>query len=251
MVVYVELVLAENWCVDYFLLLLTARLTPCPAVRPGLGALLGGVYACVMPLWPLLAAWPVKLGSLMLMLLLSFGRMPWGTFFRSVLAMLGITGTLGGLVMLLRQDLLIDGMVYTDDVFFLPALLSAVLAFSLYRLLIPFFCSRKLQENTAILEIGGKKISAFFDSGNSLYYRNDPVILVEKTLLPELHGCPLIIPYASVREEGALLGFRVPDVRLLFNGHRQEFSCVVALADHGFGAFGALLHPDLIKETIV
>lgn len=250
MVVYVELVFAENWCVDYFLLLLTARLTACPAVRPALGALLGSVYACVMPLWPLLAVWPVKLGLLAPILLLTFGRMPWGTFFRSVLAMLGITGTLGGLVMLLRQDLLIDGLFYTDDVFFLPALLSAVLAFSLYRLLIPFFCSRKLQENTAILEIGGKKISAFFDSGNSLYYRNDPVILVEKTLLPELPGCPLIIPYASVKEEGALLGFRVRDARLLYGGRQKNIACVVALAEHGFGPFGALLHPDLIKEAL-
>ena len=72
MTVYVELVLIENFIVDYFILLICAKMTLLPAKHPFLAAGFGAVYACVMPLWQPFQTMVLKIVVLLAMLAISF-----------------------------------------------------------------------------------------------------------------------------------------------------------------------------------
>ena len=72
MTVYVELVLIENFIVDYFILLMCSKLTLIQAKHPFLASGFGGVYACVMPLWQPFQNPVLKIAVLLAMLGICF-----------------------------------------------------------------------------------------------------------------------------------------------------------------------------------
>ena len=110
---------------------------------------------------------------------------------------------------------------------------------------------KHVEENTATLFLESQKLSAFIDSGNSLYYKDVPVVLVNKAFITKIPEKPLIIPYSAVGAKGALIGFRPSSVEISYNNKIFKPRCVIAICDDDFHKkFDALLHPDVIKECI-
>ncbi len=263
MTVYVELVLIENFIVDYFILLMCSKLTLIKAKHPFLASGFGGVYACVMPLWQPFQNPVLKIAVLLAMLGICFQQKRLKQVLPLSFAAFVITCALYGTVksvIAFKQDLFMDTgmMFYSDNIIFYLVLCSVFCAFLLYKSVNCFFTRRRLKENTARLILGDRdamaEIKAFVDSGNSLYYKDTPVVLVERKALGSLESLqvkPLVIPFHSVENEGALLGFFPKKAVVVYEEKTVELKCVIAICDHGFqNGFGALLHPDLIRECV-
>jgi|GEM_PF-3314817 sigma-E processing peptidase SpoIIGA len=263
MTVYVELVLIENFIVDYFILLICAKMTLLPAKHPFLAAGFGAVYACVMPLWQPFQTMVLKIVVLLAMLAICFRQKKGKAIVSLTLTAFLLTCALYGAVktlLPLKQNLFADTgmMLYSDHAVIYLVLCSAFCAFLLYKSASAFFARRRLKENTARLILGDRgaraEIKALVDSGNSLYYKDTPVVLVERKALGRLENLPvqpLVIPFHSVENEGALIGFFPEKATVVYEEKTVELKCVVAICDHGFqNGFGALLHPDLIRECV-
>ncbi len=268
MTVYIEIVFIENLTVDYFILMLCARLTHSTAKHPWCASLYGALYACVMPLWSGFQGFGAKMFSLMGMVLICFGTRKREniqnegvlrsslheikTVTVQMLAAVAVTGTLYGLMTLADSRLTENGMIYSDDSLMTVSLLCILLSFSLYRAGTYLMQKKHLNENTAMFSVCGVTVEAFVDSGNSLYYNGIPVVLVERSAIAEPGAkMPVIIPYSTVGNNGALLGFRASDAAITYCNKTVEVDCIVALCDRDFGkSFRALLHPDLIRESV-
>lgn len=260
MTVFVELVFIENFIVDYFLLLLCAKMTLLPAKHPFFAAGFGAVYACVMPLWQPFQSAGLKIAVLLCMLAISFRpKRPREAAYLTASAFAmgcALYGAVEALLLLERSPFRDTGMMlYSDSAIVYLFLCSAFGAFLLYKSGAALFARRRLKQNTARLILGDRKeIKALVDTGNSLYYKGTPVVLVERDALGDMAGLPvqpLVIPFRSVGKDGALLGFSPEKVTVIYDEKTVDLKCVVAICDHGFqNGFGALLHPDLIRECV-
>ncbi len=251
MVVYVELVLFENFAIDYIILLLAGKFTKIEPKRPWLGAGIGAIYSAIAPLFEFLLHPAAVILALAVMIFASFRKVKAVQYLQLALASLFASAALFGTVYICSKDFLKYNMFYTDDMIFYIALGSVMLGTVTLRILKPFLRETDFNEKTVVLSYKGKEFTALVDTGNTLYYNNIPVILVQKDLLLSEQNMPLIIPYTSVGGGGALLGFKAENI-ILFRGNKQTaFSCVVALCDHGFGKnCSALMHPDLLGDVV-
>ncbi len=251
MKVYIELVFLENFTIDYFLLLLSGKISCIKPKHPAVASVFGAVYAVIMPLYSS-GSFIETFFVLLFMCIICFGiKKPRFLLYTFVAATASASALFGTINLFFGKFQ--NGIFYEDDIFFVLALCSSLLSVGLYRLLIPFTRIKKLEQNIAVLSLCGKEISAFVDSGNSLYYKKFPVILINKSMLTDykMPVKPLIIPYSSVGAYGALLGFKPEKVSLTYMDKTIELNCVVALCDHKFQKnFDALLHPDLILECV-
>lgn len=251
MTVYIELVLLENFAVDYFILLLSAKMIKTKIKRPVLGAAIGAAYAALMPLWDVFSNPAVKIGVFCLIIFASFFKAKFISLLQAALAGAVTSAMLYGLVYLCAGNRLTSGIYYSDDVFFLVALLSVLFAFAANRIFKPFFRQSELNGFSATLNVNGKTFFALIDTGNSLQYNGMPVVLVKRDVLPQANILPLIIPYDSLGAKGALLGFRPENVSVEYNDKTFSPDCVIALCDREFGGnFNALMSPDIIKECV-
>ncbi len=254
MTVYVELVFLENFIIDYFLLLLSAKITCSPCKHPVLAALFGGIYACVLPLWNVLALNAMKATSLCAMVIICFLPKTLFEGIKNVLATACSACALFGVVNLFAGDLIQYGMVYSADGLLVLVLTGVFFSVVLYKGMLFFLNKRRLKENKAVFTVGDNSLNGIIDTGNSLYYKDIPVVLVEKSAIKqteEILGAPVIIPYNSVGKSGAFIGFKPHKAFLTYNEKTVELNCVVALCEQSFsGNFSALLHPDLIREIV-
>ena len=251
--IYLDLLIMQNFLADFLLLLASQRLSGCPGGGKRLlaGAALGGIYsgACFLPGFFFLAELHWQLIVLALMCLVSFG---WGrSCWRRSGIFLLLSMALGGLSLQLSRGT--GGWQLLA-----PVLLLALIAVA--------FGGRAGQKKLLPLEIPEGKtvlhLTALVDSGNGL---RDPVsgeaVLVVgpeearkltglnqealKTPMDTLRERTVpglrLIPYRTVSGSGMLLAKRFPGVRL---GSRTG-STLVAFAPHhlGDGTYQALAAP--------
>lgn len=252
MTVYIEIVFIENLIIDYFLLLVAGKITYVNCKHALLGAVFGALYACIMPMFYSFAPIAQRLLVLIGMCAIAFGIKSLKNLIFTCSAVAVSGAALSGISNLMFGQF-IEGIFYTENIFFMVALCSTLLSVLLYRLIIPLMNEKKLKSNSCLLRLGDQTINALIDSGNSLYYKSTPVVLVNKSAVENyvLPVKPIIIPYSAVEEGGALLGFKPENVILEYLDKTVELNCVVALCDHKFNnKFDALMHPDLIRECV-
>ena len=252
MTVYVELVFIENFIVDYFLLLSSSKITSVKHKHAFLGATFGALYACIMPLFYDFAPVAQRILVLFGMCAITFTFKSIKNVVLTCVTVSVCASCLFGIINLIFASV-IEGLFYTDNLLFIVMLCSAFFAFLLFNLIIPFMREKKIKSAVCKLRLGDSTVTAFIDSGNSLYYKKTPVVLVNKNAIKEYANpvMPLIIPYSAVKESGALIGFRPQSAFIMYSDKIKEIDCVVALCDHNFNnKFDALLHPDLFKECV-
>ena len=250
--VYVELVFIENFIVDYFLLLIASKITYIPTKHAFLGATFGALYASVMPLFYDFAPVLQRVLVLFGMCSITFTLKNLKNIIYVCSALSACSACLFGIINLFFGEI-IEGILYADSVLFILALSSCFFAFLIYKFLIPLINKRKLKTANCKLYINENVLDAFIDSGNSLYYKSTPVILVNKDALKDYTFPikPLIIPYSAIKTSGALIGFKPESAQVYYENHKKELNCVIALCDHKFNnKYDALMHPDLIKECV-
>lgn len=249
MTVYIELVFIENLIIDRFLLLMASKIVHIPLKNGWLGAIAGALYACITPLIYYGMHFQ-KVLVLILMCAIAFKTFNIKSILFTSSAVAAGSACLFGLLNLVWGSFS-QGYFYEDDIFFIVALLSVVASYLVYKLTLYFSHTKKLGESLCTVTVSGKTVSALIDSGNSLYYKDMPVVLINKKIIEETPERLLIIPYSAVGSQGALLGFKPEKITVTYSETTKELQCVVALCDHSFNdKFDALMHPDLIRECV-
>ena len=255
MVVYVELVFVENFIVDYFLLKAVGFFL-CLRQRHIIWAsALGGVYSCLAPLSEVCSFFIVQAGVLAAMLLICFGKTSLKeSIQQSIYALMcscALYGTISTITLsgskLFKAT---DKILYSDNAVFVLMCFSAFLAVVLFYISKFLLKRRRLKQVSATLILNDRKINAVIDSGNSLYYKGKPVVVVSKNAVSIRDRIPLIIPYSCLKGEGALLGFE-EKLKMNVNDKQVEVNCIIAISDKdSFSGFEALVHPELVRECV-
>ncbi|MBQ1412876.1 MAG: sigma-E processing peptidase SpoIIGA [Clostridia bacterium] len=282
--VYVDVLLAINFFVNYFLLLSSGRILRIRISRTRLclAAVLGAVSSLTLflPRMDAVKGTLFKLAVSAVMVLAAFG---WGggrRFARQMLVVCAVTLGFGGTMLALWLTLSPGGMVYRNGVIYFP--------------LSPLFVMGATAGCYAVITVAGKiasrmelrgriceaamtygsrtvSLRLLCDTGNGLSepFSGAPVIVVRQSavagLLPEgftrlssrlpdggeaLPRHVRLIPYATVGGGGLLAAFR-PDRLVIYDGKREitPEGCYIAVSEQmEDGAYDGIVHPGLFMK---
>lgn len=279
MVIYIDILLALNWWID-FLLLLGVRRTMgggAKSWRLALGALVGAL-SCFTLFLPPISVWLsllIRLLAAALMVTIAFRRRSWQDWGRRVLLLFALSAGLAGLCGALYFFLAPQGFyVFNGVVYYsVPPLLLVALTVVCYGLLWlaeQFLRRRAPKEHLFRVRLTheGNSItfSCLYDSGNHLTepFSGRPVLVVERGVAEELLSVPpsveempaekgwRLIPYDTLGGGGLLPAFLTDSaVVLLRDGERRLPECYVAVCDRlGRGEYSGLMGSTLGEDLI-
>jgi sigma-E processing peptidase SpoIIGA len=258
MQVYIELAIAENFCMD-FTLLYSAKLickNRCGAWRVALCALLGAGFAVVYPLFGLNGVWAVIVKLVSGCLLVMFA----GRFesFKGYIKMLVaffilcfvVGGALIGACFLTGADYLQgEGYLISSLPLGIP-LFAALILFLLVKKLAKKVAT-KLQKNCVSCHIYVGELCAeaqgFYDSGNSVYYHGQPVCIVPGFVakkLIDVGGIKSFTEVHTVAGREKLPVFTADRIEIeKDDGIKVFYKVKIGVSAHPI--YKAVLHPDL------
>lgn len=285
MTVYVDVLLALNLFVNYFLLLSCGRILRCETKRTRLllGAAVGAVYSLIIfaPDMNLILSVVLKIAVCIIMTAAVFGFHGIKHFLRACGCLFGVSFVFGGLMLALWLFFAPDGMVYKNGAVYFDISLLFVAVATVICYIVTAVLSKLLRRNAPenhlykiSLTLRGKTIeaTALMDTGNSLSdsFTDTPVMLLERNLAEEIlpaewksffNGsnsvAPLpndnigyrLVPFRSVGGSGMLPAFQ-PDLLEIHTVSRdikvtKVFAAVVG-ARLSSGDYSALLNPRLL-----
>ena len=260
MQVYVELALLENFCMD-FTLLYCARLATRNRARfwrIALASCAGAAIAVAFPLLPLNTVWAtvVKLASGFLIALIACNFSSVRAYLKFSFAFVGFTFLLGGALTAIFSLAGVKseagaGFVLSSVPIGIPmfgALCLILLAKYLKKRL------KKTEKNLVKCRIyaGQSEIElpAFFDSGNCVSYRGQPVSVIPDTAAEKLQAMGRIkdeVKIHTVAGSRYLKVFTAEKV-IIYSGNSQKTLRNVTLGISAAKIDRAILHPDLLEE---
>lgn len=276
-VIYIDILLALNWWIDFLLLLAVRRAVGGGARswRLALGALVGAL-SCLTLFLPPLSVWltlGIRLGAAMLMVTVAWRCRSWRDWWRSVLLLFALSAGLAGLCGALyffaapQGFYVFNGVVYYS----VPPLLLVALTLVCYGLL--WLAEQWLRRRApkghlfrVRLSYENKTVTfpCLYDSGNHLTepFSGHPVLVIEHSvaqelllLLPTVEDLPpdggwRLIPYDTLDGSGLLPAF-IPSeaVVLTSNGAYRLPPCYVAVCHRlGRGEYSGLMGSALGEE---
>lgn len=270
MTIYVDILLALNWWVDY-LLLLGVRRTLGGGAKPwrlAVGTFVGAL-TCLILFLPPLAVWLsllVKLAAALLMVLVAFRWQGWRRLAQRVLLLFGFSAGLAGLCGALYFFVAPEGFyVFNGVVYYsIPPLWLVLLTVVCYGIL---WLTDRLSRRRAPaglthrvrLRVGARQAEflCLYDSGNHLIepFSGHPVLVVEREVAEQVIAVPAtveelphgggwrLIPYDTLGGGGVLPAF-IPDGVTVVT-RREEYpvgDCYVAVCPRlGRGEYKGLM----------
>lgn len=273
MILYVDVLLAVNWVIDFLLLHALSRFLSIPRYRWRLvaGAAVGAV-TCLVVLLPPLSPWVAvlfKAATALLMVAVTFGVSPWKALLRRTAVLFVLSAVVAGVAMAVwwlaapAGLAIINGVVYCD----IPPLALIGCTAGAYGLLCLYarWTRRRVPVGQSFrlrVEQGGQavEIPALFDSGNGLTepFSGLPVAVVDYRAVAPLLG-PLwspeqtepppgarLIPFSSVGGRGFLPAFCPHRLTVMGPGGPRDVTGVYVAVSGPLGAeYGALIGPEL------
>ena len=245
MEIYADVLIIENFIVNFFLLSLTMKVLKhrCSMFRLAISGLIGGIYTLVLliPELKLLASFPFIIIVACSMLSIVYGR----TSIFNLMKVLGIflmmTFTLSGLcfVFSLKQNIYILGNEFKISKYSIKyIILGIMIIYAIFIRLIEHTKDRLFVNNYIFsieFTIGEKKylLRSFLDTGNELRepITNLPCILIEDYLIEDINfnnNNTYYIPYSSIGYGGKLKGIRVDKIKIKGNDFsRDEIDAII------------------------
>lgn len=275
-IVYVDVLVALNWLIDFLLLSATAAFLHLPVTRfrVAIGGFLGGVYALVL-LLPKLAV-PIRLSAdvavAVLMTVVAFPRCRWSVLLKRAFAFFAVSTMFFGAVSLLYR--ILDGeyiQTHNGQVYaaLSPLMLTAFTVISYVAVCVfERLTARRIPKQgeyqiTVSDGASSYQVRALYDSGMRLRepFSGAPVIVMERerilpllsqdvqAALEEKSAHPRVrwIPCQTVSGEGLLPAFRPKTVRVKRLGEQEQDISGVYVAfckELGCGEYEALVNDD-------
>lgn len=262
MEVYVELALSENFCMDWALLYCAAKVTKniCSKVRITVAAIFGACFAVIFPLFNLAgaAAIIVKIaGGAALTAIGGRYNKPIG-YIKFTLAFLAFTFALGGLLIAVFN---LSGWSYSaESGYFLSSVpIGMPLFFGLiliiYAKKISARLTSKYGKNSVRLRIYAGQSCAetkgFYDSGNRVTYRGEPVSIISESVARGLVNVSRIKSFVNIHtvaESKKMAVFRADKIEIDDGeGKRVIFGAIIGISPKPVRL--AVLHPDLSEDN--
>lgn len=268
--IYVDVLVAVNFFINYFLLLACAKFLSVPAKRwrfavaSGLGAFFS--LSIFLPEFPAWATVMIKLLMSAAIVLCAFGFHSWKQFLRNTAAFYLINFGFAGLMLALWYFLAPQGLMIRNSIvyFDISPVLLIILTVICY-LIITLVCritGRQMPKELfcrITIHSGGISCTcnARVDTGNSLRepFSNYPVIVVSRSvierMLPKSNSTGLrLIPFGAVSGSGLLKAFR-PDLVIIFYGKKiiEIHKVYIAVSESKLENCDALLNPDILQAS--
>lgn len=248
MVVYLDVILIENFIVNLFLLTITSQTVkvrlfmPYALTSAGLGSLY--VITLLIPSLKYLTIFPCKLGVAFLMILIAFRKKNIVFQFKSMVIFIFYTMLLGGLCFYMDIGQGSGPLDFILKSFKYQYLLASIMIIYIFIYRIVVFVQDRKSMNTLIFYVDimmdnySKRIKAFLDTGNELREpaTNLPVIIVEKEQMQDFvirSKDKLFIPYQVIGgTKGNLEGFKPNAVVIHLGEKAYTAEAVVAFTDN-------------------
>ncbi len=266
--VYVDVLVAVNFLINYFLLLATRRFLGTPAKKGRLvgAAALGALFSLsiLLPEIPAAAGLLTKLFMSVCIVLAAFGYGGVKRLLRGTAAFYIINFGFAGLMMALwyfiaPQGLIIRNSVVYFDISPLMLILLSVLCYFIITL-VNRVTGRQAPKDLycrIVVSCGGAvcDCAAKVDTGNSLRepFSNDPVVVVfEQTaakVIPTEGSLNFrMVPFSDISGEGLLRAFR-PDRLTVYSGGKvlAITDVYIAVSSARPGDCDALINPDILQ----
>lgn len=231
MIVYVDVLVAENFIVNLFLLTLTMKCVrhKCSTLMMIVSGIIGGVYTLVLiiPSLRIFSSLPFELLVACLMLRIAYGKTSIINLIKLLFIFLMITFMLSGLCFLfsLKQNKYILGQSFELDNYSIKyIIIGAMSIYIVTERIVQYIKDRNFVNNyiyTIEFEVENKeyKLNGFLDTGNELRepVTNLPCILVEEHLIYDINfknKNTYSIPYSSIGYGGSLKGIRVNNIKI-------------------------------------
>ena len=195
MQVYIEYVIANNLLINALILVLTLRFLRYKINKLSvlISSALGTVFAVFLPIFGVLNIFIFKLILSFVMIAIIMGKCGVKKYLSACAIFYALTFALGGMTIGI-------GSLFSYELADVSASLIpfyvAVAGFALvigqkliYKYII--LAKRKSRyEDTVIISANGKEVTckAYYDSGNRLYYKNKPTIIVDESVALQLYG---------------------------------------------------------------
>ena len=268
--IYVDVLMAVNFFISYFLLLACAKFLALPARRGRLAAAagLGAVFSLtvLLPEFPAALSLASKLAMSIAIVLCAFGFGGVKRLVRNTLAFFIVNFAFAGLMVAVWYFFAPQGLVIRNSVvyFNVSPVLLILLTIACYAVvtLIGRVTGREAPKELfcrIAVSRGGVtcSCSARVDTGNSLRepFSNDPVAVVEwstiRRLIPPEGSLNFrLVPFDTVSGSGVLKAFR-PDCLTIFYGKKviRVSRVYIAVSETRLGGSDALLNPDLLQTS--
>lgn len=267
--IYIDVLMAVNFFLTYFLLLACAKFLALPAARGRMAAAsgVGAVFslAVLLPELPAALSFGMKLLMAAAIVLCAFGFGGAKRLVRNTLAFALVNFAFAGLMVAVWFFFAPQGLVIRNSVvyFNISPVLLILLAIGCYLILSlagritgrqapkSLFCRIAVTNGGATCFC-----TARVDTGNSLRepFSNDPVVVLERetarrVMPPEGSLNFRLIPYDAVSGSGVLKAFR-PDQLTIYCGKKvlRVSRVYIAVSETRLGASEALLNPDLLQS---
>ena len=193
MQVYIEVVIINNLLINALILTLTLRFLRHKISKAliFISSAIGTIYAIFLPLADILNLFVFKIILAILMVAIIMGRCTFKRYLSACAIFFSLTFAMGGITQGLASILSIDlAKVNSTLIPFFVGLAGLIVLFAqklIYKHVI--LARRKSRyEDFVIISANGKEVSckAYYDSGNRLYYKNSPTIIIDKSVALQL-----------------------------------------------------------------
>ncbi|WP_297424513.1 sigma-E processing peptidase SpoIIGA [Clostridium sp.] len=231
MEIYADVLIFENFIVNFFLLTITMRSLKrkCKIISLIISSLIGGIYTLVLiiPKLNILASLPCKLIVAIAMLRLVYGKTNVFNMIKLLVIFLLITCALSGICFLfsLNQNFYLVGNAFKIEKYSIKyIMLGLMIIYIIFSRVIDYLKDKIFTSNFIFeieFEFQGKQygVKSFLDTGNELRepITHLPCILIEEDLIGDMNfneRNTYHILYSSIGYGGDLKGMRVNDIKI-------------------------------------
>lgn len=257
MQVYIEYVILNNLFVNMLILTLALKFMRYKINKLAIFASssLGAVYAVFLPLCDTLNIFIIKAALSLIMVAIVVGRCKFKRYVKVLALFFALTFALGGAVTGMGNMLsyeLKDSLSSLTPCFVALTGLSLVAAQKLIYKYVTMAKRRAKYEDIIILCANGVEVrcKAYYDSGNRLYYKNKPTIIIDESIALKLYGQNGLNKLNSFTQIDTVIGkkdMKVIPIDYLKEQKRGDkiYGVMAAISEKICGEYKVVLHCDL------
>ncbi|MCX4362883.1 MAG: sigma-E processing peptidase SpoIIGA [Clostridia bacterium] len=257
MQVYVEYVIINNLMINALVLILTLKFMrhKINKLAVFLASAIGAIYALFVPICDKLNLFALKVLLSLIMLAIILGRCKLKKYLCACAIFYGLTFAMGGIVMGIGNMLSYELKDVNSSLIPFYAALSGLSLIAAQKLIFKSVTLAKRKskyENQVILSANGKSVEckAYYDSGNRLYYKNKPTIIIDESIALEFYGQIGLNDIKDYTQIDTVIGKKqikvFPLDYILDKENGQEiYGVMAAISEKIKGEYKVVLHCDL------
>ncbi|MDE6189460.1 MAG: sigma-E processing peptidase SpoIIGA [Clostridia bacterium] len=257
MQVYIEYVIINNLLINALVLTLSLKFLRHKISRASvfISSAIGTVYAIFLPLYDLLGFFVFKIILALIMVAICTGRCTLKRYIAATVVFFALTFAMGGITLGLASMLSLDLENTNSSLIPFFVGLSGLIVICAQKLIYKHIILAKRKsryEELVIISANGKEVAckAYYDSGNKLYYKNSPTIIIDRSVALQLYPIEelnKIDKNAQVDTVSGKKNLKVISLDYLRTQDKKEkiYGVVAAISDYMRGEYKVVLHCDV------